>query len=189
MEVEKSLNRGTEKSSAFSHLLLSNLKCKRNISQVLCCLYSYYLGLQMAVNAPWFPTFSFKCSSKRVGVIFYSLSTTFLESFYFCHCHTDIYCLNRTSLFIINLFMFGMVSIILENLQCSVVVLRQRLMFLRILPSRIPRLLACDYCIRLRCCYESGFLCWRLFIFYSYSALLHSVSNLNFFSHCLLYLL
>ena len=31
MEVEKSLNRGTEKSNAFSHLLHFHQKCKKNI--------------------------------------------------------------------------------------------------------------------------------------------------------------
>lgn len=31
MEVEKSLNRGTEKSNAFSHLLHFDQKCKKNI--------------------------------------------------------------------------------------------------------------------------------------------------------------
>jgi hypothetical protein len=32
MEVEKSLNRGTEKSRAFSHLLHSHQKCEKNNS-------------------------------------------------------------------------------------------------------------------------------------------------------------
>ena len=38
MEVEKSLNRGTEKSNAFSHLLHFQQKCKKNTCVFVCAI-------------------------------------------------------------------------------------------------------------------------------------------------------